>query len=70
MDELVNEKFRPVHLEIIEKYGENTAMYILNEKTMLELASKKITIDELPFTYRTELIRSIMNEKGITVQGW
>jgi ribonuclease D len=67
MDELVNEKFRPVHLEIIEKYGENTALYILNEKTMLELASKKITIDELPFTYRTELIRSIMNEKGITV---
>lgn len=67
IDELVNEKFRPVHHEITTKYGENTAMYILNEKTMLELASKKITIDELPFTYRTELIRSIMNEKGITV---
>jgi len=64
MDELVNEKFRPVHLEIIEKYGENTAMYILNEKTMLELATKKISIDELPFNYRKELIKSIMHEKG------
>ena len=67
MDELVNEKYRPVHHEITTKYGENTAMYILNEKTMLELASKKITFDELPFNYRKELIRSIMNEKGITV---
>jgi len=66
MDELVNKKYRPVHLEITQRYGENTAMYILNEKTMLELATQKITIDDLPYNYRKELIRSIINEKGIT----
>jgi hypothetical protein len=65
MDELVNQKYRPVHQEITAKYGENTAMYILNEKTMLELATKKISMDDLPFNYRKELISTIMNEKGI-----
>lgn len=67
MDELVNEKYRPIHLEIVEKYGENTAMYILNEKTMLELATSKIKVDDLPFEYRRNLIQSISKEKGIII---
>jgi ribonuclease D len=67
-DNLVNEKYRPVHDEIAKKHGENTAMFIFNEKTMLELATQKLNINDLPFQYRKELVKSILIEKGILVE--
>jgi hypothetical protein len=56
---------RPIHTKIIERYGENTAAYILNEKTMTELMSSKLKLSDLPFGYRVKLIKSIASELEI-----
>jgi hypothetical protein len=58
---------RPIHAKIIERHGENTAAYILNEKTMTELMSSKLKLSDLPFAYRVTLIQSIASELEINL---
>jgi len=65
--QLVELNFRPIHEKIIERYGENTAAYILNEKTMTELMSSKLKLSDLPYAYRVNLIQSIASELEINL---
>lgn len=51
----VDEHIRPVWQELADTYGENTAAYILNEKTMTALASGEMNISDLPYNYRRNL---------------
>jgi ribonuclease D len=64
---VVDEKYRPVLEKIAEQYGKFTASYILNEKTMTELASGRLKLESLPYIYRQELIISIAKELGISL---
>lgn len=64
---VVDEKYRPVLEKIAEQYGKFTASYILNEKTMTELASGRLKLESLPYIYRQELIISISKELGISL---
>jgi len=52
---IVDLEIRPVWQEIADRFGENTAAYILNEKTMTALASGEMKVADLPYEYRREL---------------
>jgi len=64
----VEQVFRPIRLEIGRRWGEHAAAYILNEKTMMALCSGELSLNRLPFAYRTELILGIGADLGIVLQ--
>jgi uncharacterized phage-associated protein len=64
---LVDQKYRPVLEKIAEQYGKFTAAYILNEKTMTELASGRLKLESLPYIYRQELIIRTAKDLGISL---
>ena len=64
---VVDEKYRPVLEKIADRYGKFTASYILNEKTMTELASGRLKLESLPYIYRKELILETAKELGISL---
>lgn len=57
---IVDETIRPVWQYLADNYGENTAIYILNEKTMTALAAGELFISDLPFAYRKRLFDHII----------
>lgn len=57
LQERVETYIRPVWNEISAIYGEHTAAYILNEKTLTALVNGELPISELPFNYRKELLK-------------
>jgi hypothetical protein len=64
---LVEEKYRPVVEKIAEQHGAFAAAYILNEKTMTELASGRLKLDALPYLYRRNLIIETAKQLGILI---
>jgi ribonuclease D len=62
--------FRPVLEVITQRYGEFAASYLLNEKTMTELASRKLRISKLPYFYRSDLILNIARDLGINLAAY
>ncbi len=63
---VVDEKYRPVLEKIAEQYGKFTAAYILNEKTMTELASGRLKLEFLPYIYRQQVIIETAKKIGIS----
>lgn len=61
----VESHLRPVQNELIRRYGQFAGNYMLNERTMSDLASGKMKLEQLPFAYRNELIELIAAELGI-----
>lgn len=68
VEERVNTFLRPIKKQIEKDYGTETAGYILNEKTMREIASGQIKISELPFLYRKTLIKKIADNLQIHIE--
>jgi ribonuclease D len=64
---VVDEKYRPVLEKIAEQYGKFTASYILNEKTMTELAAGRLKLESLPYIYRQDLIINTAQKLGISL---
>ena len=64
---LVEEKYRPILEKIAEQYGTFTAAYLLNEKTMTELASGRLKFEALPYLYRRNLIIETAKQLGISI---
>jgi hypothetical protein len=64
---LVEEKYRPILEKIAEQYGTFTAAYLLNEKTMTELASGRLKFEALPYLYRRNLIIETAKQLGILI---
>jgi ribonuclease D len=54
LKKIVDEEIRPIWQTIADDFGENTASYILNEKTMNAIASGELKISDLPYKYRKE----------------
>lgn len=63
---VVDERYRPVLEKIAEQYGKFTAAYILNEKTMTELASGRLKLEFLPYIYRQQVIIETAKKLGIS----
>jgi ribonuclease D len=63
---VVDQKYRPVLDKIAEQYGKFTAAYILNEKTMTELASGRLKFESLPYIYRQQLLIETAKKLGIS----
>lgn len=61
----VESHLRPIQSELIRRYGQFAGNYMLNERTMTDLASGKIEFEQLPFAYRSKLISGIAAELGI-----
>jgi ribonuclease D len=61
----VESHLRPVQNELVRRYGQFAGNYMLNERTMSDLASGKMRIEQLPFAYRRKLIEVIAVELGI-----
>ena len=58
----VEAHLRPVQNELIRRYGQFAGNYLLNERTMTDLASGKMKLGQLPFAYRCKLIEVIAAE--------
>lgn len=61
----VESHLRPIQNELIRRYGQFAGNYMLNERTMTDLASGKMKIEQLPFAYRSKLIAVIAAELGM-----
>jgi ribonuclease D len=61
----VESHLRPIQNELIRRYGQFAGNYMLNERTMIDLASGKMKLEQLPFAYRSKLIAVIAAELGI-----
>jgi ribonuclease D len=64
----VESHLRPIQEELIHRFGQYSGSYMLNERTMADLASGKLFLDQLPFAYRINLIREIAAELNIDLK--
>ncbi len=61
----VESHLRPIQAELIRRFGQYAGTYMLNERTMADLASGKFVLNQLPFAYRINLIQEIATEFNI-----
>lgn len=59
---LVDSGYRKVWQVIADRYGEFTAAYFLNERTMTDLTTGAMKLEDLPYRYRGKLIEEISAE--------
>jgi hypothetical protein len=59
---LVDSGYRKVWQVIADRYGEFTAAYFLNERTMTDLTTGAMKLEDLPYGYRSKLIARILEE--------
>ena len=65
----VESHLRPIQNELIRRYGQFAGNYMLNERTMTDLAGGKMSIEQLQFAYRSKLVEGIATELGIVLGG-
>ena len=62
---LIKTRYMPVYDVLVERFGDVTATFLLSKTYMRKLASDEVKFEDIPFPYRKELFKSIIQEKGI-----
>ena len=63
--DFIESHLRPIQNELIRRFGQFAGNYMLNERSMNDLAAKKMQLTQVPFQYRIALISEIATSLGI-----